>query len=84
MRSIANKQNDSETVKVALLTYGTESESENTYDVIAPNKYGSQGIVSQMWELSIGLIELIVLGILSSVIISDMRVIRWYEKKRKS
>lgn len=37
-----------------------------------------------VWKLCIILIELIILGILISFIISDLRVIRWFESKKKS
>ena len=45
--------------------------------------YYSPGICPSICRLSIILIELIVLGINCQFIMSDMRVIRWFEKKKK-
>lgn len=46
--------------------------------------YSSLGTGSPIFRLSIMLLELIILGINSQFIISDMRVIRWFENKKKS
>ena len=45
--------------------------------------YYSAGICIPICRLSIMLIELIVLGINSQFIMSDMRLLRWYEKKKR-
>ena len=45
--------------------------------------YYSAGTCIPIFRLSIMLIEVIVLGINSQLIMSDMRLIRWYEKKKK-
>ena len=45
--------------------------------------YYSPGTCASIFRLSIILIELIVLGINCQFIMSDMRVIRWFEKKKK-
>ena len=45
--------------------------------------YYSPGTGTQICRLSIMLIELIVLCINSQFIMSDMRVIRWFEEKKK-
>ena len=45
--------------------------------------YYSPGTCASICRLSIILIELIVLGINCQFIMSDMRVIRWFEKKKK-
>lgn len=37
-----------------------------------------------LWKLGVGGTELIILGILLHLIISDLKVIRWFEKKKKS
>lgn len=36
-----------------------------------------------IWNLVVAIIELIILGILIHFIISDLKVIRWFEKKKK-
>lgn len=43
----------------------------------------SPGTGTPIFRMSIMLIELIVLGINSQFIMSDMRVIRWFEEKKK-
>lgn len=45
--------------------------------------YYSAGTNIPIFRLSIMLIEVIVLGINSQLIMSDMRLIRWYEKKKR-
>ena len=45
--------------------------------------YYSPGTCASICRLSIILIELIVLGINCQFIMSDMRVIRWFEQKKK-
>ena len=45
--------------------------------------YYSAGTSIPIFRLSIMLIEVIVLGINSQLIMSDMKLIRWYEKKKR-
>ena len=45
--------------------------------------YYSPGTCASICRLSIILVELIVLGINCQFIMSDMRVIRWFENKKK-
>lgn len=46
--------------------------------------YASPGRNIPIWKLCVVLIELIILGIVWKFIISDLCVIRWFEKKKKS
>lgn len=46
--------------------------------------YSIPGTGIPVWKLGIGVIELIILSILVYLIISDLKVIRWFEKKKKS
>ena len=42
------------------------------------------GTCAPVWKLVLAIVELIILGILFHFIISDLRVIRWFENKKKS
>ena len=42
------------------------------------------GTCTPIWKLVLAIAELIILGILLHFIISDLRVIRWFENKKKS
>ena len=42
-----------------------------------------QGTGAPVWKLVLAIVELIILGILFHFIISDLRVIRWFENKKK-
>ncbi len=44
----------------------------------------SPGTGIPIWKLGVVLIELIILGIIWKFIVSDLSVIRWFEKKKKS
>ena len=46
--------------------------------------YSIPGTGIPVWKLGVGSIELIILGILVYLIISDLKVIKWFEKKKKS
>lgn len=46
--------------------------------------YSIPGTGIPVWKLGVGGIELIILGILVYLIISDLKVIRWFENKKKS
>lgn len=46
--------------------------------------YSSPGRNIPLWKLCVVLIELIILGIVWKFILSDLSVIRWFEKKKKS
>jgi hypothetical protein len=46
--------------------------------------YTIQGTGISVWKLGVGVIELIILGILVVLIISDLKVIRWFKDKKKS
>ena len=46
--------------------------------------YSIPGTGTPVWKLGVGGIELIILGILVYLIISDLKVIRWFENKKKS
>ena len=46
--------------------------------------YSIPGTDIPVWKLGISGIELIILGILVYLIISDLKVIKWFEKKKKS
>lgn len=48
------------------------------------NLYTSPGTGIPIWKIGIILIELIILGIIWKLILSDLSVIRWFEKKKKS
>ena len=61
---------------VAVPAFAASTGGEHPY--ISP----AQGI--PIWKLGIMLIELIILGIIWKFIMSDLRVIRWFEKKKKS
>jgi hypothetical protein len=56
--------------------------------IIIPDTYTLPGTGISMWKrgvgLAVGFMELIVLGIISSFVVSDMRVIRWFENKKKN
>jgi hypothetical protein len=56
--------------------------------IIIPDMNNSPAIGISIWKkgigLGVGLMELVVLGIISSLVVSDMRVIIWFEKKKKS
>ena len=42
------------------------------------------GTCTPIWKLVLAIVELIILGILLHFIVSDLRVIRWFENKKKS
>lgn len=46
--------------------------------------YSIPGTGIPAWKLGVGLTEVIILGILIYLIISDLKVIRWFENKKKS
>ena len=46
--------------------------------------YSIPGIGIPVWKLGVGGIELIILGILVYLIISDLKIIKWFEDKKKS
>ena len=65
----------------------TKSGSSGSLDantIITTDRSGSSGINTPIWKLGIGLTELIILGFLSALIVSDLKVIIWYNKKKKS
>ena len=37
-----------------------------------------------VWKLGVGGIELIILGLLVYLIISDLKIIKWFENKKRS
>ena len=83
-RSDITGSEPAETNKTAALSGITASEPTDTITVITPNAVGSHSRDTSILELSVCLAELLTLGMLSSFIVSDLRVIRWYEKKRRS
>ena len=42
------------------------------------------GTGTPVWKLGVGGIELIILGILVYLIISDLKIIKWFENKKRS
>lgn len=67
---------DDSTATIATVT-------EEVYDSATDTDIANKTAIS-IWKLCIIIIELIILGILIYAIISDLKVIRWFEEKKKS
>ena len=46
--------------------------------------YSIPGTGIPVWKLGVGGIELIILGLLVYLIISDLKIIKWFENKKRS
>ncbi len=57
-----------------------EEAGENVADDPVPSELQDN---TPIWKLGIILTELIILGFLSALIVSDLKVINWHNKKRK-
>ena len=60
-----------------------KSKPADTNSLVIPDSHSSSGTDTPIWKLGVGLTEIIILFVLSSFIVSDVRVIRWYRKKSK-
>ena len=80
---MANNQNNSEADKSISQSEKSGSGSAAVNSIMNPDNNTSSGIGTPVWKLCVGLMELIALGVLSQFVISDLRVIRWFEQKKK-
>ena len=48
-----------------------------------PNTKAVSGTANPIWKLGVGFMELAVLGAISLLVVSDVRVIMWFEQKKK-
>lgn len=51
--------------------------------VVMPVLAASTGMDTLIWKMIIALMELIVLGVLLQIVISDVIVLRWFENKKR-
>ena len=75
------KEHNSEVDKTTSQSGKSESGAVNT--VMNPNAKAVSGTANPIWKLGVGLMELAVLGAISLLVASDVRVIMWFEQKKK-
>ena len=80
-RDSVNGQNNSSPDKATAQSNKSGSAAANK--IVNSNRYASSRTGTPVWKLGVGLMEVIVLGVLSQFVVSDMRVIRWFEQKKK-
>ena len=80
-KELAKEQNKSEVDKTTSQTEKSKSGAVNT--VMNPNTKSLSETDNPIWKLGVGLMELAVLGVISLSVVSDMRVIMWFEQKKK-
>ena len=77
-KGLVNEQNNSEANKSISQSGGG---AVNT--IMSPGANSSSGTSTPAWKLGVGLMELLVLSVISLLVISDVRVIMWFEQKKK-
>ena len=80
-----NTQNNSEGGAGSGASQSSKSNADSApvKPIMNPDRYPSSAAVTPVWKLCVGAMEVVVLGVLSQFIVSDMRVIMWFEQKKK-
>ena len=82
-KGLVNEQNASEVNKSTSRLEKSESAGGAVNTIVSPGANVSSGTSTSAWKLGVGLMELVVLSVISLLVISDVKVIRWFEQKKK-
>ena len=82
-KGLVNEQNNSEANKSISQSEKSESGGGAVNTIMSPGANSSSGTSTPAWKLGVGLMELLVLSVISLLVISDVRVIMWFEQKKK-